>query len=123
MIFFSLSCSTIRAETVAPDTSGVPTCIAPSATVSNTSEKVKSLPLSPGSDSTRSNSPGETRYCFPPVRMTAYDILSTYVSKSALSIPDEDAAEHRKKRDMSTPTRRVLVAPYLESGPVVHLLR
>src|SRR5262245_53045851 len=77
----------MRAVTLEPEISGVPTCTAPSADVSNISEKVISLPTSPGSNSTRKSSPGETLYCFPPVRMTAYDIFFTYVRNRSLSTP------------------------------------
>src|SRR5215510_115306 len=77
----------MRAVTLEPETNGVPTCTAPSADVSNISEKVISLPTSPDSNSTRKSSPGETLYCFPPVRMTAYDIFFTYVRNRSLSTP------------------------------------
>lgn len=65
----------MRAVTVAPRTNGVPTCTDPSAEVSSTSENEISLPTSWASDSIRRSSPGDTRYCFPPVRITAYDIF------------------------------------------------
>src|SRR5262245_47101574 len=47
---------------------------ASSADVSSTSVNSTAAPTSPSRRSMRRRSPGATRYCFPPVRMTAYDI-------------------------------------------------
>src|SRR5690348_8090539 len=62
----------ISAATEAPSTRGAP--ILPS--VARTSEKLMDALASPGSLSTSTMSPGATRYCLPPVRITAYMGLS-----------------------------------------------
>src|ERR1051326_2108855 len=55
----------------APAASGVPIPPAPSPPVRRTSVNSTGAPTSPASRSMRTTSPGATRYCFPPVRMTA----------------------------------------------------
>ena len=63
--------ATISPSTAAPATVGLPTLASPSPPTSSAS-KESFLPTSPSSSSTRSLSPLETRYCLPPVWITAY---------------------------------------------------
>src|SRR3990167_10072772 len=65
-------CATIVAFTEAPISKGLPTdSLSPSATISTLSSSM-ALPTSPGMISTFKVSPDVTRYCLPPVLMTAY---------------------------------------------------
>src|SRR5512143_720952 len=63
--------ATISPSTEAPATVGLPTLASPSPPTSSAS-KDSFLPTSPSRSSTRSLSPWETRYCLPPVWITAY---------------------------------------------------
>src|SRR5262249_36143115 len=65
----------IWATTFAPDTSGRPIFGSSVPPTRRTSCKVTSLPTSPAIFSIRSTSPSAIRYCFPPVRITAYIAL------------------------------------------------
>ena len=56
---------------VTPDTKGVPICIAPSANSDSTSSKASTSPGAPGSDMMVIWSSAATRYCLPPVLITA----------------------------------------------------
>src|SRR5262245_23053213 len=74
------------AVTLAPLTTGVPTrTCAPSAT-SSTSSKVTAAPASAPSFSTRMVSPSCTRYCLPPVAITAYMKSSQTLRTEARSL-------------------------------------
>ncbi len=59
------------AVTEAPAMTGAPIIKLPSAPTASTSVKVMEAPASASSFSTFSRALGVTRYCFPPVRMTA----------------------------------------------------
>src|SRR5512136_575229 len=63
--------ATISPSTDAPATVGLPTLASPSPPTSRASNE-SFLPTSPSRSSTRSLSPLETRYCLPPVWITAY---------------------------------------------------
>ena len=65
-------CSSIVPSTRAPLMFGAPTVTAPPSAISSTSPSSTVSPTSPGSRSTLSARPSSTRYCFPPVRTTAY---------------------------------------------------
>src|SRR5215471_7667524 len=71
-IFFPRPCSTISASTVTPATVGRPTSTLPPSSAKRSGPKVTLVPAGPASFSTRRVSPSLTRYCFPPVAMTAY---------------------------------------------------
>src|SRR3990172_13154624 len=71
MTFLCLSWATISHSTAAPATTGLPTFASPSPPTSSTS-KDSLPPTSPSSFSILRRSPCETRYCLPPVRITAY---------------------------------------------------
>src|SRR5262245_53428868 len=71
-IFLLRSCAVIFASTFAPVTSGAPTFTASPAPTRRTSPNVTVSPTLPGSFSTLSLSPAATRYCLPPVLITAY---------------------------------------------------
>ena len=57
---------------LAPDTSGAPMVTASPSPSISTSPSTTAAPGSPSSFSTTSTSPGLTRYCLPPVLITAY---------------------------------------------------
>src|SRR5512135_3656721 len=63
--------ATISPSTLAPATVGLPTLASPSPPRRRASNATF-LPTSPSRSSTRSLSPLETRYCLPPVWITAY---------------------------------------------------
>ena len=71
MTLSSRSCAITVAVTEAPATIGEPTVRLPSPPTASTSVKVTVPPASASSFSTFSTAFGVTRYCFPPVRMTA----------------------------------------------------
>ena len=75
MTFGARPCSTTSAMTLAPERSGVPSfgLLSPPATI-RTSVNSTWAPASPGSFSMVTTSFGATRYCLPPVLMTAYII-------------------------------------------------
>src|SRR5262249_23304539 len=91
--FGERSCATIFASTFAPPTSGVPTFTPSPSPTRSTSLKVTASPTLPASFSTRSRSPCATRYCFPPVLMTAY-----MKSPALLGEPGEPRTEVSKPR-------------------------
>src|SRR6266511_3531424 len=64
----------ISPVTVAFDTKGEPILTSPLPPTKSTSAKVIFSPTSPGSFSTLTTSPSDTRYCLPPVLITAYFI-------------------------------------------------
>src|SRR5262245_56094438 len=72
MIFLARSWAVILASTLAPLTTGAPTFTPSPAPTRSTSLKVTVSPTFPGSFSTLSLSPAATRYCLPPVLITAY---------------------------------------------------
>jgi hypothetical protein len=72
LIFSPLRVSIRVARTTAPSTSGAPTVTSPASPSISTWSKAISAPGAPSSFSTTSRSPALTRYCFPPVLITAY---------------------------------------------------
>src|SRR3990172_1129989 len=62
----------MRALTAAPETRGAPTLSASPSPSASTWSSTSSVPTSAGSFSTLIFSPALTRYCLPPVLMTAY---------------------------------------------------
>src|SRR3990172_313688 len=74
MIFLPRPGRTPSPSTLTPASVGRPTStLSPSATRSASNDTA--APTSAGSFSTRKASPGSTRYCFPPVRITAYMLV------------------------------------------------
>ena len=71
MTLSSRSCAITVAVTAAPATVGAPTLTPASLPSASTSVKVTVAPGSASSFSTFSTEFGVTRYCFPPVRITA----------------------------------------------------
>src|SRR5580692_12722758 len=71
MILSRRSCAITVAVTAAPATVGAPSVTPASLPKANTSVKVTVAPGSASSFSTFSTAFGVTRYCFPPVRITA----------------------------------------------------
>src|ERR1035441_2232088 len=67
-----LSSSMTSAVTRAPLMLGLPTWIFSPSAINKTSSSAISLPFSPSRSSTSKTSPGWTRYCLAPVRITAY---------------------------------------------------
>src|SRR5271155_4348094 len=65
-------CSEIVPFTRAPASAAPAVTSFESFTTASTRSNSTSEPTSPGSVSTRTTSPGATRYCFPPVSITAY---------------------------------------------------
>src|SRR3989338_5482812 len=68
----ALACSTMVPATLALASVGLPSFISPSPPRASTSLKVTLPPPLPGRISTRTTSPSAPRYCFPPLRITAY---------------------------------------------------
>src|SRR5579862_2328680 len=90
MIFLPRPSPITVATTVAPGTTGAPTCVSPSCETSNTRSSVTVAPGSAGSNSTSTMSPGLTRYCFPPVSTTAYiAVFRSYALLASLYYSDD----------------------------------
>src|ERR1700757_171204 len=64
------------AFTTAPATRGAPTLMVSPLATSSTSSKLMDAPTSAVRLSTLRDSPGATRYCLPPVLITAYIVLT-----------------------------------------------
>ena len=74
--FSPLICATTSATTAAPSTRGEPIAVSVPPPIMSTWSKRTLAPSSTSSFSTRSVSPGSTRYCLPPVFRTAYIAFS-----------------------------------------------
>src|SRR3990172_12971828 len=76
MIFFARSWPSTVARTAAPFTRGAPTVTLSPSDTSRTRSRVTSAPGVASRSSTRSVAPSSTRYCFPPLSITAYMQIS-----------------------------------------------
>src|SRR5580704_10797543 len=74
MTFFARSCATILPVTLALDAADPAKIFLSSVCTANTVPNFTCSPTSPFTRSMRMVSPGATRYCFPPVCITAYII-------------------------------------------------
>src|SRR3989339_220461 len=77
--FLVRSCSSTVADTFAPLRVGVPTCVVvPSSSDMSNTSKLMLAPTSKSSFSILSSCPSRTRYCFPPVWITASVAIAVF---------------------------------------------
>src|SRR5215207_7722601 len=90
MTFSPRVCSTTSPATVTPSTRGAPTWVEPSFVTMRTWSNVTAAPGSPASVATVMTSLAATRYCLPPVLITANILILVFKPNSQRGKPPPD---------------------------------